>query len=44
MIGKAHEGSFFQNEGLDLTLISFERQTQNRSNELNAALGLYVIA
>jgi len=44
MMGEAHEGSFFQNGGLDLTLISFEQQTLNRSNELNAALSLYVIA
>jgi hypothetical protein len=44
MVGKAHEGSFFPNGGLDLTLISFEQQTLNRSNELNAALCLYVIA
>jgi hypothetical protein len=44
MMGKAHKGSFFQNGGLDLLLMSFERQTLNRSNELNAALGLYVVA
>jgi hypothetical protein len=44
MMGKAHEGSFSQNGGLDLTLISFKQQTLNRSNELNAELGLYVVA